>query len=200
VWLHGGDGSDAPLRARTTDLVGTTVADVELDPSTGAFRSVGRDGVRTRRRGRHHLDDGLRRCAGGSRASVRLADGTPRSGVGALEVHQPCATTWSAGALVVPVLPSDGAVVAQDVADGPPVAVTVAAPQLGARCLVWAADALDGPARGGGLLGTSQAGWTWWWRELLLAATGALALGVGQARRRSGSRPTQDATTAPSGV
>jgi len=182
VWLHGGGdgslGSAVPLRARTTDATGATVADVELGGTSGVFASQwagsvskgGGEVAVTTTTAFSAAPLGVTRYA--------LGDGSPRSAFVPVDANQPCSTTWSAGALVVPVQPPDSAVVVQDVVDGAPVTVTVAAPQIGARCLVWAADALDGPARGGGLVGTSEAGWTWWWREVLLAGVALVVAGV----------------------
>lgn len=189
VWLHGGGdgslGSAEPLRARTTDVTGATVADVELAGTGGAFPSQWAGAT---------SPDGsvvaITTTTAFSAAPLGvtlydLVDGTSRGPAVPVDAYQPCATTWSTAALVVPVLPPEGAVIAQDVLLGSPVTVTVAAPQLGARCLVWAADALDGPAGGGGLVGTSEAGWTWWWRELVLAGLLAVVAAVGAVRATS---------------
>ncbi len=186
VWLHGGGdgslGSAEPLRARTTDVAGATLADVELEATGGVFPSQWA--------GTTSPDGSVVAITTTTAFSAAplgvtlytLVDGTSRGPVVPVDAHQPCATTWSAAALVVPVLPPEGAVVAQDILLGTRETSTVAAPQLGARCLVWAADALDGPARGGGLVGTSEAGWTWWWRELLLAGLLAVLAAVGAVR------------------
>ena len=61
-------------------------------------------------------------------------------------------------------------------------------PVLGARCILWAEDAVSGKPTWG-LWGTSGAWWTWWWREGLLAlviASGAtLAVRARRAHRAS---------------
>jgi hypothetical protein len=72
-------------------------------------------------------------------------------------------------------------------------AVTVE-PGVGARCLVWASDALSGKAHGS-FLGTTTAWWSWWLREiaaalgLAAAATGAL-LSRRRFRRAAAGRET----------
>ena len=108
------------------------------------------------------------------------------------------ADTWSscgvaAGArrLVAPLGPG-GPALAGEVHGGDVRPFTVAWPGLGASCLVWATRAVDGPARGAGLLGTSTAGWTWWWKELALGGAVLVGAAVLWRRRPPRRRAPQD--------
>jgi hypothetical protein len=130
----------------------------------------------------------------------RLPDGTPVQEPVRLEASFACAPSYSSeGALVLSVSPPDGGhATGMEVTPAGPRPFTVAAPSVQAHCVHWAGDALAGPARGGGLLGTHDAAWTWWWREILL---GALGLVVAAAvLRRHPIRPRRRAPAAPRDV
>jgi hypothetical protein len=183
VWLHGGgDGTgtgSAPVRARTTDLRGKQVADLALPGTQGWFvhQSLGvvsGDGQRLA-----VLSDGS-----GSTSTLHrffLDGGLPFAEPVPVDA-QSCGMAWGTTSLFGPVLPARDEkqrflAVEARAADTEP--HTVVEPAIGGRCLVWAADAVDGPARGPlqWLLGTDQSTLAWWWRELLaLTLTLALAL------------------------
>jgi hypothetical protein len=111
-----------------------------------------------------------------------------------------CSPGWTGSLPVVPVVSYDShdgdtayPVVVGDTGTRRLVAVE---PGLGSQCTLWAADALSGPAHGGmfGLLGTSTAWWTWWWRELLLGLAVLVAAGWAIRRWVRRVRPLPDPT------
>jgi hypothetical protein len=125
-----------------------------------------------------------------------LRDGTELADPVWTPLHPVCQATWAGAAPAVPmqVVAEDGtyhAVTA--VVDGEQARqIVVAEPRLGSRCFVWASDALAGEARGG-LFGTYDAEWTWWWREIAAALLIAVALLIGLrarvVRRRRSNTP-----------
>jgi hypothetical protein len=109
-------------------------------------------------------------------------------------LSHPCGITWGkAPALVL--YGYDGVVRTESLTAADPTTVSVVSPRLDTGCITWASGALDGAARGGGLLGTSTSLWSWWWREWIagiLAAVGAVALlrwMRSRVRRRRPARP-----------
>jgi hypothetical protein len=86
-----------------------------------------------------------------------------------------CAAGWADAAPTVPIYTVVTATTAV-VRDGKPRTVVAVEPSVGARCFIWAGDALSGDAHGW-LLGTSTAWWTWWIREIAaaLVLVGAVA-------------------------
>lgn len=91
------------------------------------------------------------------------------------DVARPCGLTWGK----VPALvwrSDDGVVRTELLTAAHPTTVSVVSPRLDPSCMTWASNALDGAARGGGLLGTSTAMWTWWWREWLAASLAVIAV------------------------
>jgi hypothetical protein len=88
----------------------------------------------------------------------------------------PCSLAWAGNDVVAPMHPYDGVFAAKrlgSVRDNP---LVVVSPRVGAHCTIWASDAIGGSPRGGWLLRTSTAGWTWWWREWLLGGSVSVAL------------------------
>jgi hypothetical protein len=101
-----------------------------------------------------------------------------------------CALTWAGDAAdpvvaAVPPAPVQGepSFQAVEVLASTTRPLTAVAPQLQGRCLIWAADALSGPSRGGGLLGPVTDPWTWWWKELLLGGLALVAAAASLVRR-----------------
>jgi hypothetical protein len=170
AWLHvpGSDEKPLPLTVRVTDLAGRVQSEVPLAGSLGL--STGFDALRP---------DGAELAVvvhDDAYELIRfgLPDGTPVQEPVRLEASFACAPSYSSeGALVLSVSPPDGGhATGMEVTPAGPRPFTVAAPSVQAHCVHWAGDALAGPARGGGLLGTHDAAWTWWWREILLGALG----------------------------
>jgi hypothetical protein len=194
AWLRvsGAGEKLMPLTVRVTDLDGQVQSEVELQGSTGL--STGSMALRPDEGELAVLthDDELHR--------FELPSGQLVQEPVQLETSFVCGPSYSPdGALVLSVSPAVGgpATVMEVTAAGPQ-PFTVAAPSVSAHCVHWAGDALTGPARGGGLLGTSDATWTWWWRELLLGALGLA--GAAAVLRRHPIRLRRRAASAPPDV
>lgn len=163
-----------PVTVLSRDLSGRVLDRVPLEPAHGVLpdvtqwtASVSADGVLTL------LEDDL---TGRVRRFDLVSGREVSPPVTLAQLASPCgASQGSNGRTAVPVTEPDGTLVGRQVLAGSSSALTAVPRQLGAQCLVYAADALAGPGRGGGLLGTTANDLAWFWRELLL---GALALGA----------------------
>jgi hypothetical protein len=116
-----------------------------------------------------------------------LADGTESADpVQVSRLAVPCGAGWAGSAPAIPVMDGTGNATTAVLKEGQVRPVAVVEPGLGSRCLVWAANALKGHARGG-LLGMSTAWWTWWWRELfaLVLVASGVWMAVRWRRRRT---------------
>ncbi|MEU8263125.1 hypothetical protein AB0C02_21140 [Micromonospora sp. NPDC048999] len=110
-----------------------------------------------------------------------LLDGHETAGPAAVpDLNMPCAAGWAGSTPAVPIY--DDVATTAVLRDGEPRTLVAVEPEVGAKCFLWAADALSGKAHGGLLLGTSTAWWTWWLREA--AAASLLVGGGGWAVRR----------------
>lgn len=202
AWLvdrRADEGEPDVVELVTTDLSGQVVARTQLRPSGGSLPStsqwtgaVSRDGLTL---AVQSYDGAFGELGEVRRFSVQ--GGQELSAPVRVELESGCALTWAGDAvdpLVATLRPADvegePAVHAAEVLASATRPFTVVAPQVRGRCLVWARDALSAPERGGGLLGAETAGWTWWWKELLLAglALAGLAAHGLQRRRAQGAR------------
>lgn len=162
------------LRYATVDIQGRTVAEVDLAGTEGMFPTqwgavVAGDG----RRLALVLD-------GESVQRFDLVTGQALEQPVPVDVAHPCSATWGER-LVVPVRGGAESITVEPGQDRP---ITLLSPSIEASCLLWAADAVDGPAGGAGLLGSVDATWAWWWKELVLAVLVAAVLVAGGALRR----------------
>lgn len=202
----GGDpvvaGADSEVRAVTADLSGRVRFDVRLRGTAGATVTqwsgvAGTGGLLGFQAPAAPLDQSVgsvqERPIGDPSDQVRrffLASGLPvQGGPVSVVVSSVCPLAWgSQGQLAVPVLSGDRPRVVD--VHGSRSTVTVVAPPLGATCVLWAADALGGPGRGGGLFGTASWPALFYWREVVVAVaavTGSQAF-VRWWRRRRGDR------------
>jgi hypothetical protein len=171
-----------PLRAVITDLDGEVIADVPLEGTAGLSVNqwsgvVSPDGERMAVVTEEGLANGVVRqhsLANGARAAADVQ----------VDVFTPCGPAWGGDRLVVPTYGSPGDVLAREVVGPEAARFTTVAGSIGGSCLIWAADAVAGPPRGGGLLGAGTHPLLWWWRELLLVAVAAAGLIVLLVRRR----------------
>lgn len=184
VWLSGGEAEG--VRAVTTDRRGRVLAAVPLAgaPGTNQWSGVvASDGssVAVLSDGGFGAGAGVRRY---DLATGRLLGAAPDPGL-----DLSCGSTWAGG--------EDGPLVVQTSEDRVLSAVrveadrTVPVAEVTARasgsCLVWAADALLGPAQGGPRAAVAR-----WWRELVLLLLGTAGLGAAALRwrsRRAAPRP-----------
>ncbi|MGZ4626787.1 MAG: hypothetical protein ACXV3S_10965 [Kineosporiaceae bacterium] len=192
----------AAVRVHVVSTTGAELRTVTLRPSQRSWDPTGRLSQRS-----WALSPGgdrllvVEEAAGAAfLRTFALADGREvREPISVLGLWTPCGVSWVSGAKVsVPVLqpgePPSRQIV--DLGSGEAQTATVVAPRLHAQCVEVLGAALAGPGKGGGLLGTSTAGWTWWWRELtlgLLAAGAVAALLVRWVVRRR--RLRQDEST-----
>jgi hypothetical protein len=135
----------------------------------------------------------------GAGASVRrfsLLDGRETTGPAPVTGSiRPCTAGWTGSEPIVAMYDYMTATTAV-VRDGELRTVVAVEPAVGARCFIWAGDALSGDARGR-LLGTSTAWWTWWIREMTAALVliGASVWAVLRWRRRRRYVTTERAPT-----
>jgi hypothetical protein len=114
-----------------------------------------------------------------------LLDGRETADPASLPTLGMCAAGWAGSTPTVPIYDEVTAATAV-VHDGELRTVVAVEPSVGARCFIWAGEALSGEAHGG-LLGTSTAWWTWWMREMA-AALALAGAGVWAVRRWRRSR------------
>ena len=139
-----GDRAEGPVRLVLTDLDGRTVQDVELRPSRGPLPFIGQWS-------REVSADGAVLAVVDEQQARRFsaADGSELAAPVPVEQVSTCGAAFgvTSATLVVPTLSADGQLVAQRVDASSTRPQTVVAESVAGRCLVWAAAALDGPAR-----------------------------------------------------
>ena len=165
-----------PEKLVTTDRTGRVLAEVDLEASPeligdGWYAAVAPDG---REVAVGFTDSGRVRTVGRFATSSGRQVHPP---VSVQEDRLPCGTPMATrDGMLVPTFPFDGQRLVQEVTPTSTSPFTVAAPTVDMNCIHWAQDAVTAPGRGGGLLGTYDAAWTWWWKEALLALAVAAVL------------------------
>jgi hypothetical protein len=92
------------------------------------------------------------------------------------QIATPCSVGWADYHVVAPLHRPGDILATQRLSAERDMTLSLVSPRVGGTCVMWAADAIGGRARGGWLLRTQAATWTWWWREWLLGA--ALVAGL----------------------
>lgn len=192
VWLGAPDGRASSLI--TTTLDGSVTASVPLQPRPAAAlrRATQWSAFVQPTTGSVVLALQGDQGEPGTVRSLVLASGFQIISTATAPVWSPCQGAASAHRVVAPVRSGEQASVVEIGGNGV-VPFTVFAPSADASCLVWATQAVDAPGRGGGLFGTYDAGWTWWWKEGLLLAAAMWGLVALLRRRRQRPRPVPTA-------
>jgi hypothetical protein len=193
------DASPIPVTVTVTGLDGEVIRTVMLRPSApweGDFpgqwsATVSPDGREILVLTESTFGDGVVR-------RFSLTDGTETTPlVQVSDLNMPCGAGWARSAPTVPVanFTGDDATTSK-ITGSRGSLVTVIQPGVATRCLVWAADALTGQPHDG-LLGTSTAWWTWWWREILLSlALAAFVTWLYVRWQRKGTREMEELAAA----
>jgi len=163
------------ITVRTVSLDGDVLDQVMLEPATPWQATWGNQWAS------HVSRDGTEIVVLDQHAALvhrfSLTDGRPTAEPSSLpnDLDNVCGVAWAGRQPTVPVRDIESDNTVTSVIDGGDVHPLVAVePELGARCIIWAADAVSGEPNGG-VFGLSTAWWTWWWRELSAAL---ITLGV----------------------
>jgi hypothetical protein len=163
----------------TTSIAGRVLATVRVRLPTPAQSVFPSQWTWTASPDGHQLlfNSGTLNPGSGYLATYSLANGALLTVHRLANTADSCPNAWAGTTPTSPVLTPPSYATTTTTASAHPHPLSVTDPSIGAQCVIWASDALNGTPHGG-LFGTSTAAWTWWWREATAAIATLLALTV----------------------